>query len=183
MRPVVFVASMATAAAAVQPESIKPVTPGTCDVSPLAEPLHLEPISLEIDSDFRRLYEARDSRGLFGQCGEPIYIRMSGAIKALFPRSSYIEAPGGELPTVPNNTIWHIGELPREMLMAPQETEPWPLKVDRSASRSATGANRTLRHTTPRHDPVTGTPTGSIWTAPSYRERRLCALLDRAMRQ
>lgn len=161
-----------------QPQPATVVTPGTSDASPLGAPLRLEAVSLQVESDFSKVYELTPTPGLFGRPATRRFARRAGAVTAIFPRSSYAASKTGPVAMIPNDTVFMIGEM-NEPEPAPGRTEPMPLAADLSAAALAYEAPAPKAHT-----PAPPTDRRiSIWTDAAYREHRLNTILDDVSRR
>ena len=81
-----------------------PVDQGLEDVHPLAASLRVDTAVHQSTDDFVNVYEDPSNPGR--------YIRTSGAIHAVFPRSTYAVHEGRIFATVPPGTIYYIGAPP-----------------------------------------------------------------------
>jgi hypothetical protein len=69
--------------------------------------------------------------------GERYLTRSSGAINAVFPRSSYVPTQSGFVPEIPAGTIFYIGD-PVETLRGPSPGSQGPTAVSTPASAPST---------------------------------------------
>jgi len=93
-------------------QDLRPVEPDFGDTDPLRTNLRRLQDPLVAPNGFDRVF-ADDERGVF--------MRISGAVRAVFPRSSYVTTPYGNLPIFPAGTVFEIGRIPE------QPAEPHPL--------------------------------------------------------
>ncbi len=165
-----------SASAPAQMTPLTPVDENVADVSPLRTSL----IRLEPDhgwaTGFERVYES------------PLYpdrfIRVHGAVWAMFPKSEYLQTEDGLLPLIPASAEFFIGPPPL-MLATPAAAAPSPNYVSLLAPSRYLGADnqRDSRATwTPaRARPEAPAPARvTIWSSSDYRSRRLDAILRQA---
>lgn len=190
-----------------------PIASGTTDVSPVSTSLRALPVDLRAPQRFDRIFAVRnaapgDLRGgtilNFGgsnvaASSAPLdagnaewFARVDGGIVALFPRSAYVQTPGGTIAEVPAGTIYAIGAPPRGMFAsdtAPTETEPSQEPTDvpmrpeivpqqLSANRSEPAGLIPADEASGTEGPKLVPP--SIMNNETYRSRRLQALLAKA---
>ncbi|MEM7227353.1 MAG: hypothetical protein AAF432_00915 [Planctomycetota bacterium] len=111
------VASLATASDPTEPTYIRPIEQGIGDVGPGATSLRLLETGLQLPSGFSDVYESP----IDGQ-----FMRVDGALHAVFPRSRYVETGRGQLiATVPDGTVYYIGR--------PEATESDETDIERPA--------------------------------------------------
>jgi hypothetical protein len=140
---------------------------GIEDTGTLRTSARIEMHDLRQPIGFERVYQLRD--------GTERYVRMHGAINAVFSRSTYTQ--GGTVPTVPPGTVFFIGAPPQwndSITANPALTPP-------SGSRliDSRVSNRVL--------PTAVHPTGStatqtlkqptVWSSEEYRRARMATLL------
>jgi hypothetical protein len=89
----------------------KPVDQGYADRGPLSFSLRDTRVDLRQPMGFDRVYQIDGKPSLFG--GAPTssdyYMRMSGGLTAVFPRSSYTNTPQGAHANIPAGTVFSIG--------------------------------------------------------------------------
>lgn len=95
----------ASSQATAQPTSLTPVEQSVADVSPLSASLRqLEP-DFSVPQRFDRVYTSPDFPGM--------YLRINGALTAVFPQSEYVQSGDGMTPILPRNTEYFIGRPSR----------------------------------------------------------------------
>lgn len=154
---------------------------------PLANSLRNPQIDLATPLDFRDLYavEGRDD----------VYVRRSGAVYAVFPRTYYVKQKKKEVTRVPGGTTYSIG-FPSTLKVAPGRGGRDSLgeRVDHAIDSSVGGLERPSRleqRVVPA--PVSSTPTEAVVAPPpaadvlprfvvneSYRRARIDAMLRAA---
>lgn len=152
--------------------SLKTVTPGTSDVSPLSLDLRNSGGDLRQPAAFDRVYELRMGPGKTVQ-----YARIDGALVAIFPRSTYAASPYGNVATIPPGTTFYIGR--------PEEIEARGLHEPRATNTTVAGSlsapsglisdHADLRVASPVM-PKYQRPT--LWNDTEFRRNRLGELLD-----
>lgn len=85
-------------------DGLERIDPGSADLGPLGLQTRVLPTPLRDDRDFGLLYRA------FTPGGDPVFARRDGGITAIFPRSAYVGTPSGEIPLIPPDTRFIIGE-------------------------------------------------------------------------
>lgn len=166
-----------------QPAGARPIEPTVGDAGPLSVNTRVMPRDPRHPLGFDRLYSITRTDA-FGS-GE-VFLRISGAVTAVFPRSSYINTPRGPIAEIPAGTRFHIGRLPDEY--TPRAEAPPPsllrssLAMDlRAADPAPIGA--APLDTPPDARPPAGAPTvelASIWTSEEYRQVRIGQILAQA---
>lgn len=100
------------AAAAVQPEA-KPVDPGVADVGPFGMSFRRMRVDFRKPLGFDRVYELEPDSiapARTTPAGPAKFARISGALTAVFPRSTYAVTREGQLvPTIPAGTLFVVG--------------------------------------------------------------------------
>ncbi len=154
-------------------EALVRIDPTVGDVGPLGISMRLMPVDLLRPTSFEEVYQVPDRPSLF--------MRIHGGVAAVFPRSVYTTTPWGMRAEVPPGTIFHIGSIAPEDLIGRTPTTfttgPRPdLSLGRriDARAAANGADA-ARPQVARFD-------ASIWTNEAYRQHRLEALAERALR-
>ncbi len=120
-------------AAWAQPEPVKVggvqwkvVDQGFADRGPLSTSQRAMPVDLRVGTNFDKVYELDGKPKLFGGGSDTTdyYMRMNGALVAVFPRSSYTRAGNGlERVDIPAGTVFSIGGPLRELVPA-QPAQP-----------------------------------------------------------
>jgi len=101
-----------------QQSSLTPVEQAVADISPLSVSLRqLEP-DFSAPQQFDRVYTSPDFPGM--------YLRINGALTAVFPQSEYIITNDGISPILPRNTEFFIGLPPRLTPIAPGVSSKTP---------------------------------------------------------
>lgn len=168
------------AVAGAQPAGARPVEQGIADVGPLSPAGRVAPLDLRTPYGFERVYRL-DTVDAFKE-GE-VFLRMSGGITAVFPRSVYERTPDGARARIAPGTVFYIGKLPERFSPRPAPPAPnalsAPLAVDLSAptlsARSAAGGEK------PAVTPPNPSEAPSMWENEEYRRARLGQVLRRAM--
>lgn len=154
-------------AALLQPPEAVPITPGLIDLSPLSLDPAVQPIYLDSDAGFRRVYRLGGTPSLTGGA----FMRRSGAITAVFARSAYADRSGDAL--IPAGTVFLIG---------PPPVAPTP-RSDSAAlfPRADLSVPNEPPRTPPRAKDTPALRPASIWTDEAYRVARVSGWLDVAM--
>lgn len=193
------VTDLAMAQVAAQPP-LKPIDHSVADVNELAASLRDFSVDLRLPLGFQQVYEMPHQPGML--------MRMSGAVYAVFPNSTYARTPVGPLATIPPGTVFYIG-LPPATNQEELEDAPWPGAVDLHRSRvhhrTQNGRierhiNRTVNDSTltsaasgtsasegdspslarSGQDTTSDLPQPTLITDEQYRARRVAELLQRA---
>jgi hypothetical protein len=107
------------------PPGFEKIDQGSADVGPLNLDMRVQPYDLRNPMDYDAVYRALASDGHGGT--SEYFARMSGAVTAVFPRSSYTPLPkGGISVDIPAGTVFYIGDLPDE-LTGGQGAQPTPI--------------------------------------------------------
>ncbi len=169
-----FAGSLALSASAIaQSIPLTPVDQNVSDVSPLQTSL----IFLEPDhgwaSGFERVYESP----LFPDK----FIRIHGAVWALFPKSEYVESDDGMLPVIPAATEFFIGPPPLPSVSPTIDAPPSNYVSLLAPSRRLDADTARASRSAPapivlRVSPATPTRL-TVWSSSEYRSRRLDAIL------
>jgi hypothetical protein len=85
-------------------DRLEPIDPGNADLGPLGLQTRVLPLPMQHDRDFGLLYRA------VGADGSPVFARRDGGITAIFPRSASVTIPSGDVPLIPPDTRFVIGE-------------------------------------------------------------------------
>ncbi len=104
----------------------KVVDQGFADRGPLSTSQRAMPVDLRVGTNFDKVYELDGQPKLFGGGSDTTdyYMRMNGALTAVFPRSSYTRAGNGlERVDIPAGTVFSIGGPLRELVPA-QPAQP-----------------------------------------------------------
>lgn len=157
---------IASGAPSQPPPGATPIEPGRGDANPQAASGRSVPIDLRQPTGFSTVYRLQTDDA-------PVFLRIDGGMKAVFPRSVYRTSDGGGLvPSIPPGTVFYPGELPADLRPAAR-TRPRPESaVDTSLAPRMFGAEN-------RGAPSTGRARTS-WTDEMVRVRRIEALLDLA---
>ncbi len=181
-----------------QPAGARPIEQGVGDAGPLSAPGRVVPVDLRKPLGFERVYTLGRVDAFKD---DEVFLRVSGGITAVFPRSVYEKTPEGTRPLIPPGTTFYIGELPEEFRPAEEKLPPSRLAlnlgVDLSAGRAAEEANARAadqqsskgapepatagerRSTAGRAHADLGLPT--IWENEEYRGARIGQIMRRAM--
>jgi hypothetical protein len=151
-----------------QPVPVR-IDPGQGDTSPNALSLRRLDLDLRQPSGFQHVYQI-SSIDAFG-ARQNTFMRVDGAVSAVFPRSVYVPVAGTLLPDIPPGTIFYIGGLPK----FGQEPRPIPGStfLDLSVDNTPSGA--------PELPPPPVVRVSSMFTDEGYRHRRLEALMSQAI--
>lgn len=152
-------------------QGLKRVEDGVSDVGPLGTSQRLVPMDLRVPTGFEGVYEFQRERRW--DTPETMYMRVSGGMAAVFPRSVYIEAGGGLIPEIPAGTTFLIGTGEGGWVATPGRWSASPLAVDLryTPERETTAAPRPDPEAKPAEPPT-------IWTSESYRRARTQSLLE-----
>jgi hypothetical protein len=181
---------------------LTPVDPGRVDVSPFGLSFRRVDIDLRRPLGFERVYQlspaqaaASPARPPWASAGTPEFARVSGALTAVFSRSTYRPTKEGKvIAEVSPGTRFVIGTLPT---VAPSESTvvARPTVADHGAVSGANSiADRRVDRTAPRAksaaptgDDATGAteqssnrPPDGMLTSEAYRVRRIFGLLNEA---
>jgi len=166
MRRFGWLAAIAAAPAAALGQQPVRVDPGHADASDNAISFRRMEVDQRVPSGFEGVYQLSKVDAL-GR-GQTLFMRLDNGITAVFPRSVYTPTPLGTFAEVPPGTVFFIGPPPQE---APQ-----PGYVSRNFINLSAAA---------REVPSTPVPPviteGSLITDEQYRQRRLDALMTRAL--
>ncbi len=165
-----------------QPAGATPVEPGFADVGPSRTSLRVEPHDLRQPLDFERVYTL-GRVSAFGT--DEVFLRVSGGITAVFPRSVYVKSrEGGAGPVLPPGTTFYIGRLPDEFVPAAPAPARAPslLATDLSIDLSAGSGREAGGSRTPARA-VNAGEAPSMWENEEYRQARMGQLLRRAQAQ
>jgi hypothetical protein len=91
---------------------------------------------MRMATNFERLYQLDSKPRPFGGPSNDYYMRMSGGVMAVFPRSTYVETKEGVRATVPPGAVFSLGGNLDHMLGEQDQPEPTPeneRRVDNSA--------------------------------------------------
>lgn len=178
-----LVVALMSAPARAQPAGARPIEPAIGDAGPLSVNTRVMPKDPRHPLGFDRVY-AITRTDAFGS-GE-VFLRISGAVTAVFPRSSYVNTPRGPIAEIPAGTRFHIGPLPEEYSSRAAAPPPSLLRSSLAmdlrapqtqpgdAARAVTPAESVL----PPPAPVVGV--ASIWTNEEYRQARIGQILAQA---
>lgn len=175
------VLTAAAVAAARPPMRLIPVDEGVGDVDSLAADLRVQPLDLRTPLGFERVYRVPGR--------DDLYMRVSGGLVAVFPRSEYVPGPGGLWPVIPAGTRFYPGGLPPELLGSPEPAPgggtagperislSQPLQGQPLMRAADLEAERARQIAEERVTPRSGQ---SIWGNEAYRSERLDALISAA---
>jgi hypothetical protein len=188
---------------------LTPVDPGTADISPLAQGRRDLRVDLRTPVGFENLYQLSPHVQLFpgqpaGDAGAGPFVRISGGLIAVFPRSTYQATGDGRFaPTIPPGTIFYQADARRLLtdaspqprawsgasayagdgrerlamrsLMQPLNTPPAPLMIQ--PGRLPPNERLTVRSSarSPGFDDTAQNRT--IWTDEAFRQQRIARLL------
>lgn len=179
------------------PETFERVDQGFEDVGPMRTSARRLGVDLRLPSDFRSVYRVR--RGEH----EGEFARISGALSAVFPRSTYTVTNRGVFPSIPPGTVFRIGD-PSEILSGAEERArrllspnfadyraslvgsggrgEVPMRAAGRASRAhvSGSGDRARRAVSEAVRTPARVTTPSIITSPGYRSTRVRSLLERA---
>ncbi len=152
---------------------LRRVESGVADAGPLSTSQRVLPVDLRAPTGFEGVYEF-DRAGPWGTT-ETMFMRTSGGLSAVFPRSVYVPAPGGLVPEIPAGTVFVIGS-------------PWASwgadRGRRGAPRSPLAVDMSVRQA-PTPAPLVHPPAASaayerrtIWNNETFRRQRVEQLLE-----
>lgn len=102
------------------PQELIPVDRGIEDINPLGVSLRQLPPEFRLDNDWEQVYVSRVDPSRF--------VRVHGALHAVFPRSQYVSTRDGVRSQTPPGTVFYIGPPAPELLPVPslaaELTEP-----------------------------------------------------------
>lgn len=188
----------------------EPVEQNVGDVGPLSRSARLMPTDLRVPLGFDRVYRMPGSeRGIasFGRAEEK-FVRFSGGLAAVFPRSEYVETPIGALATIPAGTTFYIGGMNNAALNPgrgfAERADVSPLAVSNAVgnqvgllamaqpanTQNAERADLRVRPTTAeprtrareRGQMDRSSPSPHVFTDAEYRNKRVRSLLEAAAR-
>jgi hypothetical protein len=157
-----------------QPAGAKLVEQGFGDVGPSRTSLRVEPLDLRQPLDFEQVYSLGRVRAFRS---DEVFLRVSGGITAVFPRSVYVKNKDGTGPAIPPGTTFYIGKLPEEFGAEPAPRAPSPLALDFSAPRIAPGRKGQPKDIRPPNS----AEAPSMWENEEYRGARIGQILRKAM--
>lgn len=151
-----------------EPDALREITPGGRDVGPMSRATPVRRVDMRLTDGFRSLFETPDGQ----------FVRVQGAVHAVFPRSVY---QGGQA-VVPPGTVFYIGLPPWAQSAVPPPDDTLGRRVERrldrrvwgDAERAPRGGGGALSSSAAR-----AAPTYAIWTA--GRAQRVRTLLERAL--
>lgn len=166
---------VAASSATAQPTGARRIEPVVGDTGALAVSTRVLPADLRRPLGFDTVYEL-STADAFG--GGRVFMRISGAVIAVFPRSSYRESPGGTYAEIPAGTRFYIGSLPEEFQQA-QAPAPSAFANSLAADYRARTSERSGADD--RRPPADADPrVASVWTNEDYRQARVGQLLRQA---
>ncbi|MCP3905599.1 MAG: hypothetical protein GY715_18385 [Planctomycetes bacterium] len=176
--PLTILVVLAAAPAAWGQMPLEPVDEAVADMDPLATSTRVAPGDQRLPIGFMRLYRVPDR--------DDLLMRVNGGLYAVFPRSLYAQSRFGQVPLIPNDTVFHIGPTTVETLAdgtpdagAEHRAEH---RVERRVDRSVAGV---IPATSPPASTVQRPPPSGPTTIVNdsvYRARRVRALMVRAAR-
>lgn len=169
----VFAASPSGSAG--QPIGARRVEPVVGDTGPLAVSTRVPPAELRRPLGFDTVYELSIADA-FG--GGRVFLRISGAVTAVFPRSSYRPSPGGAYAEIPAGTRFYIGSLPEELQPVPAAAASSAFSNDLAADFRVQNSEKPGADQRPAHD--VDPRIASVWTNEGYRQARVGQLLRQA---
>jgi len=149
--------------------ALEPVDEGVADLDPLATSTRVPPGDQRVPTGFLSLYRVPER--------DDLLMRVNGGLYAVFPRSLYAQSRFGPVPTIPNDTVFHIGPTTVEALAEPAPDPGRGRRIERRIDRTF----RPDRERTPRRRD-TADPGSTIVNDARYRARRVRALMQRAAR-
>ena len=163
----------------------KRVEQGLGDLGPTTMSLRDLQLDLRAPTGFESVYEV-DRANPYGAPGErstPMFMRMSGGVAAVFPRSVYLQGKGGLLPQIPPDTVFYIGGLPKTF-----STGAHKAALPRAGNWMDLSVNTAVREEgadeagTPPAPSVEHalTPQPSMFDDEEFRKYRVARLLDAA---
>jgi hypothetical protein len=198
-----------------QPETVtvggvkwRPTEPIIGDNGPLSVSQRALPVDMRVGSGFDRLYKMDAKLKLFGgQAESDYYMRMSGGVTAVFPRSSYVQTREGLAAEIPAGTVFSLGGNINQLVSGqPVSGQPATQPAGQPPARPGSGfIDRSARPQPParedkpgaRPEPAPRADTApperkastevaadrvkSIWLDEAYRQQRLSELLDQAL--
>lgn len=177
---------------------LRRVDQGYADRSAISTSLRTFGVDLRTPAGFLDLYQLPGQDGRPGQ-----YVRQSGAISAVFPRSTYRRVEDKTLATIPPGTVYYIGTLPENLTSSSPTrsaasstalTSVQPTLLNSQASSQAVVTQLDTRPH-PAADPQTPeaapaptpqrtvraeTDKPGILTSESYRVTRIAQIMNRA---
>ena len=153
---------------------------GIEDVEPAAVSLRVPWVDLREPLGFDEVWQGLWSGPFLGE--REVFMRSSGAITAVFPRSSYVQTEAGTLVDIPAGTIFYLGQPTTDLERAPERESP-PGRID---LRRDTALNAAASPQDPaasrRNDAAAPHVEFGIWTSEAYRTARVARLLQSAAR-
>lgn len=153
-------------------EGLEQVEPGISDVEPRAAGLRSLRVDLRSTSGFETLYHGPWIDPELGT--RDVFTRTSGAVSAVFPRSSYVETSEGTVPEVPAGTIFYIGS-PQAQQSLPEAPENRPGRYNLLRDLSSGPISQTWHRGQAMLDFDADL---SIWSDEEYRQIRVSRLLN-----
>lgn len=163
------------------PMELIPVEEGIGDVDSLAADLRVQPRDLRTPLGFERVYRVPGR--------DDLYMRVSGGLYAVFPRSEYVPGPGGMWPVIPAGTRFYPGGLPPELLGAPAPEARGGTDGPERISLAVQSLAKPLERAgdlEARRDFMLGDKVGvpdasrSIWADEAYRASRVDSIIGAA---
>lgn len=146
------------------------IDPGHADTSPTGISLLRLDIDQRIPTGFENVYQIQRPDA-FGR-GQTLFMRVDGAVMAIFPRSVYTPTPGGLVPEIPAGTVFQIGPIPAPI--APAAPRRLPSNYIDNAIHPEQEEAVAIAWASQRP-----TSSQSLITNEAYRRQRIAALLNR----
>lgn len=173
------------AASQTPPQPLKPVDQGVADLGPLSTSFRDMQVDLRGPAGFVNVYHVPGADGMF--------MRGSGGLFAIFPRSQYVPTPRGILAQVPAGTVFHIG-LPPAVQEPTSTPDDSAITGNDSRVRRQFDARLDLEHSTAisrmhrargdeessTTDPRDRTSAVTVATSETYRAQRISELIAQA---
>ncbi len=166
--------------AAAQRQGFRLIEQGIEDVEPAAVSLRVPWVDLREPLGFDEVWQGLWSDPFLGE--REVFTRSSGAVTAVFPRSSYTQTEAGTMVEIPAGTIFYLGPPPAGLERDPEKESP-PGRIDLRRDTE-------LRVAPSQQDPATSGRAeatalhveSGIWTSEAYRTARVARLLRSAAR-
>ncbi len=162
---------------------LTPVEAGMADVGPLGIGMRDQMVDLRVPTNFDRVYRV-ETPGRGGLDTQDTFVRMDGAVTAVFRRSRYTPFGDTILAEIPPDTRFYIGALPPELWSSPAESEsPRPYNFLDLSVPTRLDPARLEAVAPPAPNPPTALspPPAGLWTNEEYRRSRVVRLIDRAV--
>ena len=164
--------------AGAQRQGFRLVEQGIEDVEPAAVSLRVPWVDLREPLGFDEVWQGLWSDPFLGE--REVFMRSSGAITAVFPRSSYVQTEEGTLVEIPAGTIFYLGRPPAGLERAPERESP-PGRIDLRRNTALTAAPSAQDAAASVRIEAAGSHVEfGIWTSETYRTARVARLLRSA---